>query len=70
MAAQDKKKSVGPLTFIRQVRAEGAKVTWTSRQETIAATIMVIIMSILVALFLFVADQFIGAAVRFITGLG
>lgn len=70
MAAQDKKKTVGPMTFVRQVRAEGAKVTWTSRQETIAATIMVIIMSILVALFLFVSDQVIGWAVRLITGLG
>lgn len=70
MAAEDKKQSVGPMTFIRQVRAEGNKVTWTSRQETIAATIMVIVMSIIVALFLFLADQIIGWAVRMITGLG
>ncbi|MEM9740885.1 MAG: preprotein translocase subunit SecE [Pseudomonadota bacterium] len=70
MAAEDKKQSVGPVTFTRQVRAEGNKVTWTSRQETIAATIMVIIMSIVVALFLFFTDQIIGAAVRMITGLG
>ncbi|MEO0816241.1 MAG: preprotein translocase subunit SecE [Pseudomonadota bacterium] len=70
MAAEDKKQSVGPVTFARQVRAEGNKVTWTSRQETIAATIMVIVMSIIVALFLFFADQIIGAVVRMITGLG
>ena len=70
MADKAKKKAVGPLTFIRQVRAEGAKVTWTSRQETIQATIMVVIMSIIVALFLFLADLAIGAAVRAITGLG
>lgn len=70
MAAEDKKQSVGPMTFIRQVRAEGNKVTWTSRQETIAATIMVIVMSIIVALFLFLADQIIGSVVRMITGLG
>ncbi|MEM1151374.1 MAG: preprotein translocase subunit SecE [Pseudomonadota bacterium] len=70
MAAEDKKQSVGPVTYMRQVRAEGSKVTWTSRQETIAATIMVIIMSILVALFLFLADQVIGWLVRMITGLG
>jgi len=30
MADKDKKKSVGPITFARQVRAEGEKVTWTS----------------------------------------
>lgn len=70
MAAEDKKQSVGPMTFIRQVRAEGNKVTWTSRQETIAATIMVIVMSIIVALFLFLSDQIIGSVVRMITGLG
>lgn len=70
MAAEDKKQSVGPITFSRQVRAEGSKVTWTSRQETIAATIMVIVMSIIVALFLFFADFVIGGLVRLITGLG
>lgn len=67
---QDKKKSVGPITFARQVDAEGRKVTWTSTQETIQATIMVVIMSILVALFLFLGDQVIAVAIRFITGLG
>jgi len=70
MASEGKKQSVGPVTFARQVRAEGSKVTWTSRQETIAATIMVIVMSIIVALFLFLADQVIGTAVRMIIGTG
>ncbi|MEM7766285.1 MAG: preprotein translocase subunit SecE [Pseudomonadota bacterium] len=70
MAAKEDKPRVGPLTFSRQVRAEGNKVTWTSRQETISATIMVIVMSVIVALFLFLADQIIAALVRMITGLG
>ena len=56
MADKVKKKRVGPITFLRQVRAEGNKVTWTSRQETIQATIFVVIMSVLIALFLFAAD--------------
>lgn len=64
-----KKKSVGPITFVRQVRAEGNKVTWTSRQETIQASIFVIIMSIILALFLYLADLVIGIAVKAITGL-
>jgi preprotein translocase subunit SecE len=68
--SKDKKQSVGPVTFARQVRAEGSKVTWTSRQETIAATIMVVVMSIFVALFLFLADQVISVLVRMITGVG
>ncbi|RIJ16379.1 preprotein translocase subunit SecE [Henriciella mobilis] len=70
MADKDKKKSVDPVTFVRQVEAEGRKVTWTSPSETIQATIMVVIMSILVALFLFMADQIIGVLIRMLTGLG
>ncbi|MBA4340383.1 preprotein translocase subunit SecE [Hyphomonas sp.] len=59
---------VGPLTFLAQVRAEGNKVTWTTRQETIQATIFVIIMSILIAIFLFLADQVIMMFVNFVRG--
>jgi preprotein translocase subunit SecE len=70
MADTDTKKSVGPITFARQVEAEGRKVTWTSTPETIQATIMVVIMSILVALFLFIGDQIIAAGIRLLTGLG
>lgn len=65
---KEKKKRVGPLTFIRQVRAEGNKVTWTSRQETIQATIFVLIMSILIAIFLFLTDQVITLFVNFVRG--
>jgi len=70
MADKDKKKTVGPITFARQVEAEGRKVTWTSTPETIQATIMVVVMSIIVALFLFLSDQIIAQVIRWITGLG
>ena len=70
MADKDNKKSVGPITFARQVQAEGRKVTWTSTPETIQATIMVIVMSVIIALFLFLSDQFIAMVIRFLTGLG
>lgn len=65
---KDKKKRIGPLTFARQVRAEGNKVTWTSRQETIQATIFVLIMSILIAIFLFLTDTVITLFVNFVRG--
>lgn len=65
---KEKKKRVGPLTFLRQVRAEGNKVTWTSRQETIQATIFVVIMSILIAIFLFLTDTLITLFVNFVRG--
>lgn len=65
---KEKKKRVGPVTFLRQVRAEGNKVTWTSRQETIQATIFVLIMSILIAIFLFLTDRVITLFVNFVRG--
>ncbi|MGB0262111.1 MAG: preprotein translocase subunit SecE [Henriciella sp.] len=70
MAEADKNKRIDPVTFVRQVEAEGRKITWTSTPETIQATIMVVVMSIIVALFLFMADQIIAILIRLITGLG
>ncbi|CAI8326877.1 MAG: preprotein translocase subunit SecE [Hyphomonadaceae bacterium] len=70
MAEADKDKRIDPVTFVRQVEAEGRKITWTSTPETIQATIMVVVMSIIVALFLFMADQIIAILIRLITGLG
>ena len=60
----DKKKRIGPITFAKQVQAEGSKVTWTSRGETISATILVLIMSILIAIFLFFGDMTQGNGYR------
>ncbi|MEO1251494.1 MAG: preprotein translocase subunit SecE [Pseudomonadota bacterium] len=52
-----KKKRTNPLTFAQQVRAEMAKVTWTSRNETMISTVMVLIMVAIMALFFFLVDQ-------------
>lgn len=52
-----KKKKTSPLEFFQQVRNEGSKVTWTSRNETMVSTIMVLIMVIIMAIFFFVVDQ-------------
>jgi len=54
-----KKKRTSPLEFIQQVRAEGSKVTWTSRNETMVSTVMVLIMVAIMALFFFGVDQFL-----------
>lgn len=64
------KKRIGPFKFFSQVRQEGSKVTWTSRQETIAATIMVLIMVLLAAAFFLLTDQIVSRIVRFITQTG
>ena len=42
-----------PFVFLQQVRTEVSKVTWPTRRETVITTIMVVIMSILAALFFF-----------------
>ena len=47
---------VSPGEFIRQVRAETAKVVWPTRKETVATAIMVLIMTSLLALFFFAVD--------------
>lgn len=52
-----KKKKTNPLEFLQQVRNEGSKVTWTSRNETVVSTIMVLIMVAIMALFFFGVDQ-------------
>ena len=52
-----KKKSTSPVEFFQQVRNEGAKVTWTSRNETMVSTIMVLIMVAIMSIFFFLVDQ-------------
>ncbi|MGA3086115.1 MAG: preprotein translocase subunit SecE, partial [Thermodesulfobacteriota bacterium] len=49
--------------FFREVRIELKKVTWPSRKETIAATGMVIILSVLVAFFVGLLDIWLYNAV-------
>jgi len=53
-----------PLTFLQQVRAETAKVTWPTRREVTVSTIMVLVLASLTAVFFFFVDWFIR------TGLG
>jgi preprotein translocase subunit SecE len=62
--------AVDPLKFMREVRAEVAKVTWPSRKETLVTTGLVFALSGLAAVFFFVADQVIGIGVRALFGVG
>jgi preprotein translocase subunit SecE len=58
-----------PGEFIRQVRAETAKVHWPTRKETVATAIMVLIMTSLLAIFFFGVDAFFSTVVKFLLGL-
>lgn len=61
---------ITPINFFRQVKAEMQKVSWPSRKETLISTAAVFTMVFFAAMFLFMADQFMAFAVRFILDLG
>ena len=56
------RKRVGPVQFLREVRAEARKVTWTSWKETWITSVMVGIMVVVTSLFFFAVDGIFGAA--------
>ena len=45
-----------PFKYVQQVRNEVSKIVWPTRKETMTTTVMVFIMSALVALFFFIID--------------
>ncbi len=53
-----------PARFIREVRAEAARVTWPGRRETLVTTGLVLVMAAVTALFFFAVDLAVGWAVR------
>ena len=55
-----------PGEFIRQVRVETSRVHWPTRKETVATAIMVIIMTLLLAVFFFGVDAFFSTAVHYL----
>ena len=44
--------TINPVTFIKEVRTELAKVIWPSRQETIKLTLVVILVSLGIGLYI------------------
>lgn len=59
-----------PFQFIQEVRAEGAKVTWPTRRETLITTGLVILMVLLASLFFVTVDQGLRLIVKFILSFG
>lgn len=43
--------------FMREVQVEAKKVVWPERKETVQATLMVVIMVLFIALFLWLVDS-------------
>ena len=64
------KKRTSIPQFLGQVRAEGRKIVWPSRKEVMQTTILVLIMTSILAVFFLGVDQVLGRAVKFFLGLG
>ncbi len=45
------------VKFLKEVRAEGTKVTWPTREELIGSTIVTIVTTLIVSAFIFVVDR-------------
>ena len=60
---------VNPGEFLRQVRAETAKIVWPTRKETMMTAMMVVIMTTLLAFFFFGVDSAFSAIVQALLGL-
>lgn len=58
-----------PGEFMRQVQAEGRKVVWPTRQETVTTAIFVGILMVILALFFLGVDSLFGAIVRWLLSL-
>ena len=58
-----------PAEFINQVRAEARKIVWPTSRETVQTTIMVLIMTTILALFFFGVDTVFSAIVSWLTSL-
>lgn len=58
-----------PVEFIQQVRAETKKVVWPTRRETIMTGVMVMIMTLILAIFFFAVDSGFEALVKLLLSL-
>jgi preprotein translocase subunit SecE len=58
-----------PVEFIRQVQSETRKVVWPTRRQTVMTSIMVMIMTLILAVFFFLTDSGFEAVVKLLLGL-
>ena len=63
------KQRTSPGEFMRQVQAEGRKVVWPTRQETVTTSIFVGVMMVILAVFFLGIDTLFGKLVQFLLSL-
>ena len=54
--------------FFHDAQIEVRKVVWPTRQETVQTTLLVLLMVVLVAIFMWLLDMFLGWAIRLLIG--
>jgi preprotein translocase subunit SecE len=54
--------------FFKEVKIELTKVSWVSKQELAGSTLVVIVVSLLLAMFIGVIDKILGIIMSFILG--
>ena len=62
-------KTLNPLQFIQQVRAEVSKVVWPTRREVLLTTAMVFVMAALTAIFFTLVDLTIREGLKAVLGM-
>lgn len=60
---------VTPGEYVRQVRQELRKVAWPTRKETMVTTMMVFLLTGVLAVFFLGVDWILGSSVRFLLSL-
>jgi len=63
LAQAPPKKRTSPSQFIKEVRAETRKITWTTRRETWITSVMVAIMVVLAAIYFSLVDGILHFAI-------
>jgi len=63
-------KGKGLISFLGTSRSEVRKMVWPTRAETMQTTLMVFIMVVILAIFLWFVDMFLGFAVRSLLAVG
>jgi len=67
---EPQRKKTNPLQFYREVMAEGRKITWATRNETLVSTAMVLAMATMAAIFFFLVDMVLRFVVQTLLGMG
>ncbi len=59
-----------PAQFVRQVRQEINRITWSTRRETLYASLSVLVMALIASIFFLLVDLLLSNVVEFLLDIG